>query len=53
MNNNVHQDKGPGNGLISIKDNKFAYVMADVSIMCLIKLQVALNFLKTTEISGK
>ena len=38
LNNNVHQDKGPGNGLIPIKGNKFAYVMADVSIIYLIKL---------------
>ena len=38
LNNNVHQDKGPENGLIPIKGNKFTYVVADVSIMCLIKL---------------
>jgi len=30
--------KGPGNGLIPIKGNKFAYVMENVSIICLIKL---------------
>ena len=25
LNNNVHQDKGPGNGLIPIKGNKLCY----------------------------
>jgi len=32
LNNNVHQDKGPGNGLIPVKDNKFAYVVAVVAL---------------------